>query len=72
LRQLGVPEISMKTARGDPDDPFATARGSRDTSALGIGIFQKSAQNLGIPDGEKSSGVVPDLAFFFNMRINGA
>jgi hypothetical protein len=31
---------------GDPDGHLTTARGSRATSAPGIGIFQKSAQNL--------------------------
>jgi hypothetical protein len=55
----GSPISASVAARGDPDDHLATARGSRATSAPGIGILQKSAQNLEIPDGEKSPGRQP-------------
>jgi hypothetical protein len=51
--ESGSPSSPPTGPRGHPEEPFATARGSR---APGIGIWQKSVQNLGNPDGEKSPG----------------
>jgi hypothetical protein len=47
-----------------------------DTSAPGIGILQKSAQNLEIRDGEKSPDPIEELSFggatwfWFSTKLN--
>jgi hypothetical protein len=59
-KKARIPELSIKGARGDPEAQSGTARGSRATSVPDVGIFAKSVENLGLPDGENS----PDWDMF--------
>jgi hypothetical protein len=59
-KELATPRISRSPPdRGDPERSLATARSSRATSLPDIGILSRSAQNLGIPHGEKRPEQIP-------------